>query len=54
VCHANGIADRDVRRDRAGDGVTMPVTTMGPHAAAMGLKDEDLADLAHFLAHFRP
>ena len=36
-CHANGIADRDVRRDRACDGVTLPVTTMGPHAAAMGV-----------------
>ena len=35
-CHANGIPDRDVRRDRPCDGVTMPVTTMGPHAAAMG------------------
>ena len=36
-CHANGIADRDVRRDRACDGVTLPVATMGPHAAAMGV-----------------
>jgi glucose/arabinose dehydrogenase len=36
-CHANGVADRDVRRDRPCDGVTMPVTTMGPHAAAMGV-----------------
>lgn len=35
-CHANGIPDRDVRRDRPCDGVTMPVTTMGPHAAVMG------------------
>jgi glucose/arabinose dehydrogenase len=36
-CHANGIADRDVRRDKPCDGVTLPVTTMGPHAAAMGV-----------------
>ena len=35
-CHANGIPDRDVRRDRPCDGVTLPVTTMGPHAAVMG------------------
>lgn len=36
-CHANGVADRDIRRDRACDGVTLPVATMGPHAAAMGV-----------------
>jgi glucose/arabinose dehydrogenase len=36
-CHANGIADPDVKRDRACEGVTLPVSTMGPHAAAMGL-----------------
>jgi glucose/arabinose dehydrogenase len=36
-CHANGIPDRDVKRDRACDGVAMPVSTMGPHAAAMGV-----------------
>ena len=36
-CHANGIADPDVKRDKACDGVTMPVRTMGPHAAAMGV-----------------
>lgn len=36
-CHARGIPDRDVRRDRACDGVTLPVATMGPHAAAMGV-----------------
>jgi glucose/arabinose dehydrogenase len=35
-CHANGIPDRDVQRARPCDGVTLPVTTMGPHAAAMG------------------
>lgn len=36
-CHAGGVADRDVQRPRACDGVTLPVTTMGPHAAAMGV-----------------
>ncbi len=36
-CHANGVADPDVKRDRACDGVTLPVRTMGPHAAVMGL-----------------
>jgi len=36
-CHAGGIPDPDVKRDRACDGVTMPVSTMGPHAAAMGV-----------------
>lgn len=36
-CHAGGIADPDVKRDRACDGVTLPVRTMGPHAAAMGV-----------------
>ncbi len=36
-CHAAGVADPDVKRDRACDGVTLPVKTMGPHAAAMGV-----------------
>jgi glucose/arabinose dehydrogenase len=36
-CHANGVADPDVRRERACDGVVLPVRTMGPHAAAMGV-----------------
>jgi glucose/arabinose dehydrogenase len=36
-CHANGIPDPDVKRDRACSGVTLPVATMGPHAAAMGI-----------------
>ena len=35
-CHANGIADRDFPKTGACDGVTLPVQTMGPHAAAMG------------------
>ncbi|AEG94515.1 PQQ-dependent sugar dehydrogenase [Ramlibacter tataouinensis] len=36
-CHANGVVDRDIKRERACDGVTLPVATMGPHAAAMGV-----------------
>ena len=36
-CHADGIADRDFPKARACDGVTLPVQTMGPHAAAMGV-----------------
>lgn len=38
-CHANKITDPDVakgKKDACKD-VTMPVTTMGPHAAAMGI-----------------
>ena len=36
-CHANGVADPDIKRADACKGVTLPVTTMGPHAAAMDL-----------------
>lgn len=36
-CHANGLADPDIKKDKPCDGVTLPVATMGPHAAAMGL-----------------
>ncbi len=36
-CHANGINDPDIKKDDACKGVTLPVRTMGPHAAAMGL-----------------
>ncbi len=36
-CHAGGIADRDFKKDKPCDGVTLPVQTMGPHAAAMGV-----------------
>ena len=37
-CHANGIADPDVKKKDACKGVTLPVKTMGPHAAVMGIK----------------
>ena len=37
-CHANGIPDPDMKKANSCDGVTLPVTTMGPHAAAMGVR----------------
>jgi glucose/arabinose dehydrogenase len=36
-CHANGVVDRDIKKTNACSGVTLPVVTMGPHAAAMGV-----------------
>ena len=38
-CHANKVVDPDVAKGRkdACKGVTLPVTTMGPHAAVMGI-----------------
>ena len=35
-CHANGVADKDLKIDKPCDGITLPVTTMGPHVAVMG------------------
>ena len=37
-CHAKGVADPDIKKNGACTGVTLPVTTMGPHAAVMGVK----------------
>jgi glucose/arabinose dehydrogenase len=37
-CHAKGVLDVDFKKKDACKGVTLPVTTMGPHAAAMGVK----------------
>lgn len=37
-CHANGIPDPDVKKPNACQGVTMPVTLMGPHTAALGMR----------------
>lgn len=37
-CHASGVPDTDLKRPDPCKGVTLPVTTMGPHAAAMGVK----------------
>jgi glucose/arabinose dehydrogenase len=37
-CHAKGVTDVDFKKKDACKGVTLPVATMGPHAAAMGVK----------------
>ncbi|WP_395059805.1 PQQ-dependent sugar dehydrogenase [Polaromonas sp.] len=36
-CHANGVADKDIKKDKPCDGVTLPVQTLGGHTAAMGV-----------------
>ena len=36
-CHANAVVDKDIRKADPCGGVTLPVQTMGPHAAAMGV-----------------
>jgi glucose/arabinose dehydrogenase len=36
-CHAGGIPDQDFKKANACDNVTLPVRTMGPHAAVMGV-----------------
>ena len=37
-CHAQGIPDPDIKKANACGGVTLPVTTMGAHAANMGVQ----------------
>jgi glucose/arabinose dehydrogenase len=37
-CHAQGVPDPDLKRDNPCANVTMPVTTLGPHAAALGMR----------------
>ena len=37
-CHQGNIADPDIKRDKACEGVEQPVALMGPHAATMGVK----------------
>jgi glucose/arabinose dehydrogenase len=37
-CHANRVVDPDIKKKDACKGVTLPVTTMGPHAAVMGVR----------------
>jgi glucose/arabinose dehydrogenase len=37
-CHAKGVVDPDIKKKDACKGVTLPVATMGPHAAVMGVK----------------
>lgn len=36
-CHAKGVLDADIKKADGCKGVTLPVATMGPHAAAMGV-----------------
>jgi glucose/arabinose dehydrogenase len=36
-CHAAAVPDKDIKKANPCDGVTLPVQTMGPHAAVMGL-----------------
>lgn len=36
-CHAKGVLDADFKKADGCKGVTLPVTTMGPHAATMGV-----------------
>ena len=37
-CHANGIADPEIKKPNACAGVTLPSATLGPHAAALGMR----------------
>lgn len=37
-CHANGIPDPDIKKPNACAGVNLPVTTLGAHAAALGMR----------------
>ena len=37
-CHADGVADADVKKQDACNGVTMPIALTGAHAATMGVK----------------
>lgn len=37
-CHANGIPDRDVKKDNPCAGATRPVALMGAHVAALGMR----------------
>jgi glucose/arabinose dehydrogenase len=36
-CHAQGVPDQDIKKANPCDGVTKPVTLMGPHSAVMGI-----------------
>jgi glucose/arabinose dehydrogenase len=37
-CHANGIADNDVKKPNPCAGVTMPAALLGPHAGSLGIR----------------
>ena len=36
-CHANGVADTDIKKPNACAGVAMPAALLGPHTAALGM-----------------
>jgi glucose/arabinose dehydrogenase len=42
-CHANGIADQDIKKPDPCKGVTLPAALLGPHAGALGLRFYDKA-----------
>jgi glucose/arabinose dehydrogenase len=37
-CHAMGIPDQDIKKDKPCDGVTKPIALLGAHAAALGMR----------------
>jgi glucose/arabinose dehydrogenase len=37
-CHANGVPDPDIKKPNPCAGVTLPAATLGPHAAALGIR----------------
>jgi len=37
-CHANGVADPDIKKPNPCAGVTLPAATLGPHAASLGMR----------------
>jgi len=37
-CHANGIPDKDITKPNPCAGMTLPAATLGPHAAALGMR----------------
>jgi glucose/arabinose dehydrogenase len=37
-CHANGVPDPEIKKPNPCTGVTLPATTLGPHAAALGIR----------------
>ena len=37
-CHADGVVDVDIKKDKPCEGVTKPVALLGPHASVLGTK----------------
>jgi glucose/arabinose dehydrogenase len=37
-CHANGIPDQDIKKEKPCDGVTKPALTLGAHTASLGMR----------------